>query len=104
MFVLEANEIATIADNSFRFEWQLPEQFRTKLCLRPGLSNDKRACSTHIHDIMLAQFSCQNAWPKPSVSANIDASEENDECHSADYRELRLSYADLRLMMNREVH
>jgi len=88
MFVLEANEVATIADENFRFEWQLAEQLSTKLCSRSRLPNDKGPCSTHVHDLIFAQFSCEDAWPQPSVSANIDASEENDESHSGDYREV----------------
>jgi len=82
---MKSRPLQTITSAS---KWQLPEQFGTKLCLRAVLSNDKRACGTYIHDIIFAQFSCQHAWPKPSVSANIDASEENDESHSGDYREV----------------
>jgi hypothetical protein len=45
-------------------------------------TNDKRACSTHIDDIIVAQFSCEDAWAKRPVSANIDTSEENNERHA----------------------
>jgi len=82
IFHLQADKIATVAEHNFRFEWQLPEQFSTELCSRSGFPNDKRACCTHIHDTVVAQFSCEDAWAKRSVSANIDAPEENDERHS----------------------
>jgi hypothetical protein len=44
--------------------------------------NDKRACRTHIHDIIVTQFPCEDAWAKPPVSSNIDTSEENYESHT----------------------
>jgi len=54
---LQTDKIAAVAQHDFRFEWQLPEQCSTELCSRSGFANDKRACSTHIHDIIVAQFS-----------------------------------------------
>ena len=51
---LQADKIAAVAEHNFRFEWQLPKQFSTELCSRSRFTNDKRACSTHIHDIIVA--------------------------------------------------
>ena len=79
---LQADEIAAVAEHNFRFEWQLPEQFGTELCSRSRLTNDKRACGTHIHDIIVAEFSCEDAGAKRPVSANIDISEEDHESHT----------------------
>ncbi len=78
---LQADKIAVFAEHNFRFEWQSPEQFSTELYSRSRFKNDKRACSTHIHDIIVTQFSCEDAWAKPPVSTNIDTSEENYESH-----------------------
>src|SRR4051794_12418914 len=52
-----------------------------KLCLRSGFPDDKGACSAHIHDTMVAQFSCQDAWAERPVSANVDAPEKNNQSH-----------------------
>src|SRR2546426_9994529 len=76
---LQTDKIAAVAQHDFRFEWQLPEQFSTERCSRSRFANDKGACSTHIHDIMVAQFSCEDAWAKRPVPANIDTPEENND-------------------------
>ena len=91
---MQADKIASVAEHNFRFEWQLPEQFGTELCSRSGFPNDKRACSTHIHDTIVAHFSGEDAWVKRPVSANIDAPEENNESHSGiiEKRRGRLRY------------
>ncbi len=41
----------------------------------------QRSCSTHIHNIIFAQSSCEDACPKRPVSANVDTPEESDESH-----------------------
>src|SRR5437773_7141358 len=79
---LQADQIATVADQDFRLKWQLPAQFSHELCARSRFPNDKRARRPHIHDIMVTQLARENAWPKGLVSANIDTSAENDESHS----------------------
>src|SRR5215469_5049980 len=61
---------------------ELPEQFSVELCSRSGLPNDKRICSTDIHDTIVVQLSCEDAWTKRPVPTNIDAPEENNESHS----------------------
>src|SRR5205809_1968703 len=76
---LQTDKIAAVAEHDFRFEWQLPQQCSTELCSRSRFANDKRACSTHIHDIIVAQFSCEDAWAKRPVPANIDTPEENND-------------------------
>src|SRR2546427_490783 len=78
---LQTDKIAAVAEHDFRFEWQLPEQCSTELCSRSRLANDKCARSTHIHDIIVAQFSCEDAWTKGPVPANIDTPEEDNESH-----------------------
>src|SRR3989454_11281480 len=81
MLRLQTDKITAVAEHDFRFEWQLPEQFSTELCSRSRLANDKRARSTHIHDIIVAQFSCEDARAKGPVPANIDTPEEDNESH-----------------------
>ena len=71
----------TVAERNFRLEWQRLEQCSTELCSRSRLPNDKRSCSTYIHDTIVAQFSCQNAGAKCPVSADIDSPKENNESH-----------------------
>src|SRR5438876_2082772 len=82
MLRLQPEKIAAVAQHDYSLEWQLPEQGSTELCSRSGFANDKGACSTHIHDIMVAQFSCEDAWAKRPVPADIDTPEENHESHS----------------------
>src|SRR2546425_5182924 len=79
---LQTDKIAAVAENDFRFEWQLPQQCSTELCSSYRFANDKRARSTHIHDIIVAQFSCEDAWAKRPVPTNIDTPEENNESHT----------------------
>jgi len=79
MLRLQPEKIAAVAQHDFRFEWQLPEQFSAERCSRSRFANDKGACSTHIHDIMVAQFSCEDAWAKRPVPADIDTPEENND-------------------------
>jgi len=81
MLRLQTNNIAPVAEHDFRLERQLPEQCGTELGSTTGFANDKRACSTHIHDIVIAQFSCEDAWAKRPVPANVDTPEENNESH-----------------------
>jgi hypothetical protein len=50
-------------------------------------TNHERARSTHVNDIVGTEFSREEAWPKPSVSTNIDPPEEYDESHTGDYEE-----------------
>src|ERR1043165_4584630 len=52
-----------------------------KLGARSWLANDKSACGTHIHDLIVLQFFGENAGAEPSVPANIDASQENNQSH-----------------------
>ena len=82
MLRLQTEKIAAVAQHDFRFERQLPEQFGTERCSRSGLANDKRARGTHVHDIIVAQFSREDAWAKRPVPANIDTPEENNESHT----------------------
>src|SRR5438445_3202482 len=78
----QTDNIATVAEHDFRFERQPAEQFGTELGSTAGFANDKRACSTHIHDIVIAQFSCEDAWAERPVPAHIDTPEENDQSHT----------------------
>jgi hypothetical protein len=75
---LKADNIASVAEHNFRPERQPPEQFSTELCPRPRFANDKRSGSAHIDDIVIAQFSGKKAWAKRPVSANVDASKQDD--------------------------
>ena len=92
ILLLQSQEIAAFAQHNFRFERQLAKQRSAEFC--PGASctnnrftNNKRPRSTHVHDIVVAQFSCEDAWTKGSVSANIDTAEEDDKGHTPDYEE-----------------
>src|SRR3989441_8857902 len=81
MLRFQTDEIAAVAQHDVRFEWQLPEQFSTEPCSRSRFAHYKRAGSTHIHDIIVTQVSCEDAWPKRPVPANIDTPQENNESH-----------------------
>jgi hypothetical protein len=48
---------------------------------RDRFPNDERCCGSHIHDIILAQLSREEARAKGPVSANVDASNEDNESH-----------------------
>jgi Stage II sporulation protein E (SpoIIE) len=49
-------------------------------------ANDKGAGSSDIHNNIVAQSTCENAWAKGPVSANVDAANENDKSHTATVR------------------
>jgi hypothetical protein len=83
------DKIAAVAEHNLRLERQLSDEFSAELCSRTRSTNDKRPRRTHTHDIVGAQFSCEDAWAERSVSTNIDTSEENDESHAEDYEEKR---------------
>lgn len=82
MLGFQAEKIAALAQHDFRFERQLPEQCGTEPRPRSRFANHKRAGSTHVHDIELAQFPCQDARAKRPVSADIDTSKEDNESHT----------------------
>jgi hypothetical protein len=83
IFRLQADKIEGVAEDNVRLEGQLAEQCSAELCPRSGLPNDEGACSTDIDDTVVTQFPCENAGAKRAVSADVDASEENDESHRA---------------------
>ena len=93
IFRLQADKIATVAEDNFRFEWQLPEQFSAKPCSRSGFPNHKRPCGTYIHDTVVSQFSCEDTWAKGPVPANIDSTEKNNQSHSGIIEEKAGAYA-----------
>src|SRR5947208_6307931 len=82
MLRLQTDDIAAVTQHDFRFERQLSEQCGTEPGSTAGFANDKRAGSTHIHDTIIAQLSCEDAGAKRPVPAHIDTPEENDESHS----------------------
>src|SRR5207245_3132095 len=82
MLRLQPDKIAAVAQHDYRCEWQLPQQCGTEPRSRSRFANDKCACGTHIHDIIVAQFSCEDAWAKRPVPANIDTPEEHNESHT----------------------
>jgi hypothetical protein len=43
-----------------------------ELCAQPRFANDKRACGTHVHGIVDAQFFGEHARTKSPVSSNVD--------------------------------
>src|SRR5437879_11587269 len=92
MLRFQTDEIAAVAQHDVRFEWQLPEQFSTEPCSRSRFAHYKRAGSTHIHDIIVTQVSCEDAWPKRPVPANIDtrSEEHTSELQSPMYLVCRL--------------
>src|SRR5918996_1253184 len=79
---IEPAEISAVAEHHVRLEWQLSEQCRAELCSRHRLSNEERACGTHVHDIKGSQFLCEDAGAKRPVSADVDTSQENNERHA----------------------
>src|SRR5205809_5136402 len=82
MLCLQPEKMAAVAQHDYSFEWQLPEQCSTELCSRSRSANDKRARGTHIHDIIVTQFSCEDAGAKRPVPPNIDTPEEDNESHT----------------------
>ena len=92
MLRLQTDKLAAVAEHDYRCEWQFPEQCSPELCSRSRFANDKRACGTHIHDIIVAQLSCEDAGAKRPVPANIDTPEENHESHTG-IKKRRARYA-----------
>src|SRR6266436_7824925 len=79
---LQADKIASVAEHNFRLEWQLAQQRSSEFCSRARLTNDKRTRSSDIHDAIVAQSPCEDAWAKRPVPANVDATHENDKSHN----------------------
>ena len=48
------DEIASVAEDNFRVERQLAEQFSAKLCYRPRLPNHKGTRRANVHDVVVA--------------------------------------------------
>jgi len=92
MLRLQTDKLAAVAEHDYRCEWQFPEQCSPELCSRSRFANDKRARSTHIHDVIDAQLSCEDAGAKRPVPANIDTPEENHESHTG-IKKRRARYA-----------
>ena len=83
----QSQKIAAFAQHDVRVEGQLAKQRGAEFCPGYRFTNDEGARSTHVHDIMGAQLLGQDAGAKGSVSANIDAPEEDDKGHTPDYEE-----------------
>jgi len=79
----EPEKIATIAERSLGFEWESAEEFSAKLCVRSWFSDDECACSSNIDDVVVTQLFRELSWAKTSVSADVDASEEDNENHAS---------------------
>jgi hypothetical protein len=73
--------MAAIAERDLRLEREPAEQFSSELRLRSGFPNDKRSRSAYIDNTIVPQFSGEDARTKRPVSANVDASQENDQSH-----------------------
>src|SRR5438874_9244257 len=93
MLRLQPEKIAAVAQHDYSFEWHLPEQGSTELCSRSRSANDKRARGTHVHDVIVAQLSREDARAKRPVPANIDTPEENHESHTGINKRGRARYA-----------
>jgi hypothetical protein len=78
---LQADEIATVAEHDVRFEGQLSKQCSTELRFGSRFVNDKGTGSTDIHDAIVAQALCEDAWAKRPMSANVYTAKENDKSH-----------------------
>ena len=101
---LQAQKVTPVAQRNVRFEGQLADQGSPKLCTRPWLTNNKGARRSYVYNIIVAQFPGEGAGAKGSVSANIDASEEDDESHvgimkkKAARRHARIGFATQRVI------
>ncbi|MFZ1132478.1 MAG: hypothetical protein WBV31_10435 [Terriglobales bacterium] len=84
---LQSQKIAAIAQENFRFERQLAKQCGTEFCPGSRFTHNKGTRSTHVPDLVGAQFLGEDAGAKGSVSADIDTPKEDDKNHSPDYEE-----------------
>jgi len=78
---LQAHKLAAFAHHNLRYKRQLTLQRNSEFCSRPWFANNKCSGGPYIHHIVVAQFTCQNAWTKASVPANIHASKKDHESH-----------------------
>jgi hypothetical protein len=81
MFHLQTQKIATVADDGLRIERQLAKHRPKELRSRPGFPDDKRSRGSHIDDVIVTQFSCDEAGAEGPMSTDIDPSEKHDERH-----------------------
>jgi len=78
-----AAKLAATADDDVGLEWQSALEFHPKLALADGPSNYEGPRGTNVDDVVAFQLPCEQGWPDRPVSADVDASQENDECHGS---------------------
>ena len=76
----EAEEVAAVADHHVGFEWKPADQLRAKRRPTDAFANDKCSSRPDVHHIEAAELVRQGGGTKFPVPADVDASQENDEC------------------------
>jgi hypothetical protein len=76
-----AEKLATSADDDFGLEWQSALEFHPKLALANGPANYEGSRRTNVDYVVAFQLLGEHGWPDGPVSADVDASQENNECH-----------------------
>ena len=77
----QANEITCLANSDFGFEGEVALQCCQEPCSWSGLPNYEGTCSADADEIVVSQFESEESRAKGSVTADIDASKEDDEGH-----------------------
>jgi hypothetical protein len=79
-----AEKLATSADDDFGLEWQSALEFHPKLALANGPTDYEGSRRTNVDYVVALQLLGEDGWPDGLVSADVDASQENYQCHSSD--------------------
>lgn len=77
----EGDEIAAFADGDIGGEAEPVEQGGAKLCYGTGLPDDEGSGGADVYDIVVLQFADEEAGAEGAVSADIHASQKNDDGH-----------------------
>jgi hypothetical protein len=74
-------ELATSANDDFGLKWQSALELHPKLALANRPANDEGSRRPNVDYVVAFQLLGEHGWPHGPVSANVDASQENNECH-----------------------
>jgi hypothetical protein len=74
-------EIPTRADYDFGREWKPAREFTAQSLAAHGRVDHERSRRTDIHSIQVAQLVSQRGRSEGLVTADVDASQQDHECH-----------------------
>src|SRR5688572_30360200 len=78
----EPSELAALADDDVGIEGKSASQFSAKLRLGDWPPDHERTRRADIHRIEMLQLFCERSGSEGPVTADVDSSQKNHECHA----------------------